>query len=101
MLNDKTKIALANPMHTLIIVMHGSAINGHGVLLLNASETENRIKHLDGFVSVCFFVNKTQETIGELVQWRSPEHLGNAFQRAEFFEHVRVMQSLVSAEVGG
>ena len=100
MFRDKTVIAQFSTLHTLIIVMQGTAIHGRGVLLLNASETESRIKHLDGFVSVSFFVNETQETIAEYVQWRSPAHLANAFRQPAFFEHVRVLETLVSAEVG-
>jgi hypothetical protein len=98
---DRSVIFKSNPVHTLIIVMHGKAIHGRGVLLLNVSETESRIKHLEGFVSVSFFVNETGETIGEYVQWRTPEHLAAAFRRPAFFEHIRVLQGLVSAEVGG
>ena len=100
MFRDKTVISQSGSLHTLIIVMQGEAIHGRGVLLLNASETESRIKHLDGFVSVSFFVNESQETIGEYVQWRSPAHLANAFRQPAFFEHVRVLETLVSAEVG-
>jgi hypothetical protein len=100
MFSDRSVIFKSNPVHTLIIVMHGKAIHGRGVLLLNVSETESRIKHLEGFVSVSFFVNETGETIGEYVQWRTPEHLAAASRRPEFFEHIRVLQGLVAAEVG-
>jgi hypothetical protein len=101
MFNDRSVIFKSNPVHTLIIVMHCKAIHGRGVLLLNVSETESRIKHLEGFVSVSFFVNETGETIGEYVQWRTPEHLADAGRRPEFFEHIRVLHGLVSAEVSG
>jgi hypothetical protein len=101
MFSDRSVIFQFNPVHTLIIVMHCKAIHGRGVLLLNVSETESRIKRLEGFVSVSFFVNETEETIGEYVQWRTPEHLAAAGRRPEFFEHIRVLHGLVSAEVSG
>jgi hypothetical protein len=100
MLNDQTLISKSDALHTLIILLHGKAIHGRGIVLLNASETEARIKHLEGFVSVSFFLSGTHETIGEYVQWRSPAHLANAFHRPEFFEHLRVLEGLASAEVG-
>jgi hypothetical protein len=100
MFNDQTLISQSDALHTLIILLHGKAIYGRGLVLLNASETEARIKHLDGFVSVSFFLSGTHETIGEYVQWRSPAHLANAFRRPEFFEHLRVLEGLASAEVG-
>jgi hypothetical protein len=100
MFNDQTLISQSNALHTLIILLHCKAIHGHGLVLLNASETEARIKHLEGFVSVSFFLSGTHETIGEYVQWRSPAHLANAFRRPEFFEHLRVLEGLASAEVG-
>jgi hypothetical protein len=100
MFNDQTLISQSDALHTLIILLHGKAIYGRGLALLNASETEARIKHLDGFVSVSFFLSGTHETIGEYVQWRSPAHLANAFRRPEFFEHLRVLEGLASAEVG-
>jgi hypothetical protein len=100
MFNDQTLISQSDALHTLIILIHGKANHGRGIVLLNASETEARIKHLDGFVSVSFFLSETHETIGEYVQWRSPAHLANAFRRPEFFEHLRVVEGLASAEVG-
>ena len=100
MFNDQTLISQSNALHTLIILLHGKAIHGRGIVLLNASETEARIKHLEGFVSVSFFLSKDHETIGEYVQWRSPAHLANAFRRPEFFEHLRVLEGLAAAEVG-
>jgi hypothetical protein len=100
MFNDQTLISQSNALHTLIILLHGKAIHGRGLVLLNASETEARIKHLEGFVSVSFFLSGTYETIGEYVQWRSPADLANAFRRPEFFEHLRVLEGLVAAEVG-
>jgi len=100
MFNDMTLISKSDALHTLIILIHGKAIHGRGIVLLNASETEARIKHLDGFVSVSFFLSENHETIGEYVQWRSPAHLANAFRRPEFFEHLRVVEGLASAEVG-
>jgi len=100
MFNDMTHISKSDALHTLIILIHGKAIHGRGIVLLNASETEARIKHLDGFVSVSFFLSENHETIGEYVQWRSPAHLANAFRRPEFFEHLRVVEGLASAEVG-
>ena len=100
MFDDQTLISQSDALHTLIILLHTKAIHGRGLVLLNASETEARIKHLDGFVSVSFFLSEDHETIGEYVQWRSPAHLGNAFRRPEFFEHLRVIEGLASAEVG-
>ena len=100
MFNDQTLISKSHALHTLMILLHGKAIHGRGLVLLNASETEARIKHLDGFVSVSFFLSEDHETIGEYVQWRSPAHLANAFRRPEFFEHLRVLEGLASAEVG-
>lgn len=100
MFNDQALISQSDALHTLIILLHGTAIHGRGIVLLNASETEARIKHLDGFVSVSFFLSEDHETIGEYVQWRSPAHLANAFRRPEFFEHLRVLEGLASAEVG-
>ena len=100
MFNDMTLISKSDALHTLIVLIHGKAIHGRGIVLLNASETEARIKHLDGFVSVSFFLSENHETIGEYVQWRSPAHLANAFRRPEFFEHLRVVEGLASAEVG-
>jgi len=100
MFDDQTLISQSEALHTLIILLHGKAIHGRGIVLLNASETEARIKHLDGFVSVSFFLSEDHETIGEYVQWRSPAHLANAFGRPEFFEHLRVIEGLASAEVG-
>jgi hypothetical protein len=100
MFNDVTLISQSDALHTLIILIHGKALHGRGIVLLNASETEARIKHLDGFVSVSFFLSENHETIGEYVQWRSPAHLANAFRRPEFFEHLRVVEGLASAEVG-
>jgi hypothetical protein len=100
MFDDKTLISQSDSLHTLIILIHGRAVHGRGILLLNASETEARIKHLDGFVSVSFFLSENRETIGEYVQWRSPAHLASAFRRPEFSEHLRVLEGLASAEVG-
>jgi len=51
MFNDQTFISKSDALHTLMILLHGKAIHGRGLVLLNASETEARIKHLDGFVS--------------------------------------------------
>ena len=100
MFRDSTLISRSDSLHTLIILIHGKAVHGRGIVLLNASETETRIKHLDGFVSVSFFLSQTHETIGEYVQWRSPAHLATAFRRPEFYEHLRVFEGLTSAEVG-
>ena len=100
MFDDQTLISQSDALHTLIILLHGKAIHGRGIVLLNASETEARIKHLEGFVSVSFFLSKDHETTGEYVQWRSPAHLANAFRRPEFFEHLRVLEGLAAAEVG-
>jgi hypothetical protein len=100
MLNDKTLISQSDSLHTVITLIHGRAVHGRGILLLNASETEARIKHLDGFVSVSFFLSETRETIGEYVQWRRPADLASAFRRPEFSEHLHVLEGLASAEVG-
>jgi hypothetical protein len=83
-----------------LIISHVRPNDGRGILLLNASETEARIKHLEGFVSVSFFISKAFETIGEYVQWRTPGHLAAAFRRPEFHEHLPVIEGLGSAEVG-
>jgi hypothetical protein len=100
MLNDQARISVADALHTVLVIVHGKAIHGRGLLLLNVSETEARIKHLDGFVSVTFFSSESCDTIGEYVQWRTPAHLGAAFRRPEFHEHLPVVESLASAEVG-
>jgi len=100
MLNDHARISVADSFHTVLVIVRGEAIHGRGLLLLNASETEARIKHLDGFVAVTFFSNESCDTIGEYVQWRTPAHLGAAFRRPEFHEHLPVVESLASAEVG-
>ena len=100
MFRDSTLISRSDSLHTLIVLIHGKAVHGRGIVLLNASETETRIKHLDGFVSVSFFLSETHETIAEYVQWRSPAHLAIAFRRPEFYEHLRVFEGLTSAEVG-
>jgi hypothetical protein len=100
MLNDQARISVADSFHTVLVIARAEAIHGRGILLLNASETEARIKHLDGFVSVTFFSSASCDTIGEYVQWRSPAHLGAAFRRPEFHEHLPVVESLASAEVG-
>jgi hypothetical protein len=100
MLNDQARISVADSFHTVLVIVRGDAIHGRGLLLLNASETEARIKHLDGFVSVTLFASESCDTIGEYVQWRTPAHLGAAFRRPEFHEHLPVVESLASAEVG-
>jgi hypothetical protein len=100
MFSDQARISVADSLHTLLIIIHGTSMSGRGILLLNASESEARIKHLDGFVSVSFFINQAHDTIGEYVQWRTPEHLAAAFRRPEFHEHLPVVESLASAEVG-
>ena len=100
MLNDQARISVADSFHTVLVIVRGDAIHGRGLLLLNASETEARIKHLDGFVSVTLFASESCDTIGEYVQWRTPAHLGAAFRRPEFHEHLPVVERLASAEVG-
>ena len=100
MLNDQARISVADALHTVLVIVHGKVIHGRGLLLLNVSETEARIKHLDGFVSVTFFSSESCDTIGEYVQWRTPAHLGAAFRRPEFHEHLPVVESLATAEVG-
>jgi hypothetical protein len=100
MLNDQARISVADSFHTGLVIVRGEAIHGRGLLLLNASETEARVKHLDGFVSVTFFASESCDTIGEYVQWRTPAHLAAAFRRPEFHEHLPVVASLAKAEVG-
>jgi hypothetical protein len=100
MFSDQARISVIDPLHTLLIIIHVSPKDGRGVLLLNTSETEARVKHLEGFVSVSFFINKSLDTIGEYVQWRTPGHIAAAFKRPEFHEHLPVVESLGSAEVG-
>jgi hypothetical protein len=98
--NDQARISVADSFHTGLVIVRGEAIHGRGLLLLNASETEARVKHLDGFVSVTFFASESCDTIGEYVQWRTPAHLAAAFRRPEFHEHLPVVASLAKAEVG-
>ena len=100
MFNDQARISVPDSLHTLLIIVHAKAVHGRGLLLLNASETEARIKHLDGFVSASFFSSKSYDTIGEYVQWRTAAHLGAAFRRPEFHEHLPVVENLAWAEVG-
>jgi hypothetical protein len=100
MFSDQARISVADSLHTLLIILHGKPAHGLGILLLNASETEARVKHLDGFVSVSFFLSESRETIAEYVQWLTPGHLAAAFRRPEFHEHLPVVESLASAEVG-
>lgn len=100
MFNDQANMRVEDSFHTLIILIHGEPIHGRGLLLLSASETEARIKYLDGFVSVSLFINKARDTIAEYVQWRTAAHLAAAFRRPEFNEHLPVIESLATAEVG-
>jgi hypothetical protein len=97
---DQARICVADSLHTLVIVMHAPADRGRGVLLLNVSETEARVKYLDGFVSVSFFINESQDTLVEYVQWRTAAHLAAAFRRPEFNEHLPVVAQISHAEVG-
>jgi hypothetical protein len=99
-LNDQTRICVADSLHTLVIVIRAPADRGRGVLLLNVSETEARVKYLDGFVSVSFFINQSQDALVEYVQWRTPAHLAAAFRRPEFNEHLAVIAQIAHAEVG-
>jgi hypothetical protein len=100
MLNDQASIRVEDSFHTLIILIHGKPIHGRGLLLLSASETEARIKYLDGFVAVSFFINESHDTIAEYIQWRTAAHLAAAFRRPEFNQHLPVIESLATAEVG-
>ena len=100
MFGDLASISVEDSFHTLLILIHAEPIHGRGLLLLNASETEARIKYLDGFIALSFFANESHDCVAEYVQWRTAEHLGAAFRRPEFNEHLPVIQSLSAAEVG-
>lgn len=100
MFDDCARVSAEDSFHTLLILIHTKPIHGRGLLLLNASETEARIKYLDGFVGLSFFVNNSHDTIVEFVQWQTAVHLEAAFRRPQFNEHLPVVESLATAEVG-
>jgi hypothetical protein len=100
MFDDIARISETDSLHTLVIVIQVPPRLGRGVLLLNVSETEARVKHLDGYISVSFFINETRDTIVEYVQWRTAAHLAAAFRRPEFNEHLAVLKHIAHAEVG-
>ncbi len=92
MREDTVQIAM-EPIYAGIVVMRPHASEERGLLLLNVSETEARIKYLPGFLSASFFVDPTG-VVAEYLRWRSADDIGAALKQPAFFEHLQVLEPM-------
>jgi hypothetical protein len=94
-------ISLEARLCTGVILIRCKPDRQSAVLRLNASETENLIKHFPGFVSASFHAGTDGATVAEYVQWQSFADFHSALGRPEFAEHVRVVESASEASEAG
>ena len=89
-------VDLSDPVYAGIVVMRPHAGEERGVLLLNVAETQARIRFLPGFRSASFLVDSQGAIVAEYLQWRSAEHVGAAFKKPEFFEHLAIVEKMAA-----
>ncbi len=92
--NLPVTIDMRAPKHSGLIIMRSHPGRQRGVMLLNASETESRIKFLPGFHSASFFQDAAATLVAEYVCWDSREALDAAFGTPDFQEHLPIVATM-------
>lgn len=64
------------------------------VLDLNRRDTEERIKHMPGFVGCAILKSLDGERITEHVQWESVDHIQAAFKDPDFSDHIAEVRKI-------
>ena len=84
---------------TMMVFFEVSASQQRWVLDINIEATQDKIRHMPGFVGVAFLRSLDGERVTEYIQWKSEGHLQEAMNDPEFFEHIPRLERIASYEV--
>jgi heme-degrading monooxygenase HmoA len=83
---------------TVMVFFKASPSQQRRVLDINIDDTEDKIRHMPGFVGAAFLKSLDGERVTEYIQWRSEEHLREAMKDPRFFEHIPEVRKIAEDE---
>lgn len=83
---------------TGMVLMEASPDKLQRVLDIGIHHTEERIKHMPGFVGCAFLKSLDGERVTEYVQWESVDHIQAAFKDPRFSEHLTEVRKIAKEE---
>ncbi len=92
-------ISMDQNYFTVLVFFEVSPSRQRRVLDINIDDTEDKIRHMPGFVGVAFLKSLNGERVTEYTQWKSEEHLREAMKDPGFSGHISEVRKIAKEEV--